>query len=256
MLTVRPITAFDDNYIWLISADSTGDAFVVDPGDPAPVLARLEEEGLNLTGILITHHHFDHVGGIGALREAFAPTVYGPDNPAIDELDVVVRAGDRVDVLGTYFDVLEVPGHTLDHIAYHSADNAQLFCGDTLFAGGCGRVFEGTPGMMHASLQQLATLPADTQVFCAHEYTLANLDFASAVEPDNQALAERITTAKSTRAAGLPTVPSTLALETATNPFMRCEAPELVDAMRRHGKLSGTTGAEVFAAVRGWKDNF
>ena len=257
MLTIRPISAFDDNYIWLITPQEGNEAFVVDPGDGQVVLQTLRSEGLTLTGILVTHHHFDHTGGLAQLREAFSPTVFGPDNPVIDGLDVIVKAGDSVSVLGHELTVMAVPGHTLDHIAYFLAgEDPVLFCGDTLFAGGCGRVFEGTPQMMHKSLASLASLPASTRVYCAHEYTMANLAFAKAVEPGNAALAERISAARATRAANQPTVPSTLELELATNPFLRCQQPELLSSLRAQGKLEDDTPSAVFAVVRGWKDNF
>jgi hydroxyacylglutathione hydrolase len=162
-----------------------------------------------------------------------------------------------VEVLGATFSVLEVPGHTLDHIAFfHDADTPLLFCGDTLFAGGCGRVFEGNPPMMYASLESLAALPGSTRVYCAHEYTLANLAFARAVEPDNQTLQQRIADAEAKRARDEPTVPSNIALELQTNPFLRCGEPALLDSLRTQGRLQGESGPEVFAAVRGWKDNF
>lgn len=257
MLDVRPIPAFSDNYIWLLTGPESSAAFVVDPGDGQVVVEALEAEGLELAGILVTHHHFDHVGGLPLLRERYAPVVYGPRNPAIEGIDIRLSAGDRLEVLGQSFSVLEVPGHTLDHIAYVSeGDSPLLFCGDTLFAGGCGRLFEGTPEMMHRSLQTLAGLPASTRVYCAHEYTLANLAFARAVEPDNAALARRLKEAQAMRDRGEATVPSTLALETATNPFMRCEQAELVDSLRQQGRLEQAHGAAVFATVRGWKDNF
>ena len=255
MLKVDPIPAFSDNYIWLLSHENS--ACVVDPGDAQPVIDCLESRGLTLTDILITHHHFDHVGGLDALVERYAPVIYGPNNPGIEQITRRVAAGDRVSVLGSDFQVLEVPGHTLDHIAFfRDGDDPLLFCGDTLFAGGCGRVFEGTPEMMHASLQRLAVLPEATRIYCAHEYTLANLAFAAAVEPGNSALQERIRAAEALRAADTPTVPSQIGLELATNPFLRCQESALLDSLAAQGRLSGQTGPEVFATVRGWKDNF
>ena len=264
MLTIQPVPAFTDNYIWLLQDADSREAYVVDPGDAAPVEKRLLELGLSLAGILITHHHFDHVGGLNALKEAHKCIVYGPDNPAISGIDIVVRAGDSVTVLGREFEVLEVPGHTLDHIAYFSRageDSGEssyplLFCGDTLFAGGCGRVFEGTFPMMLASLESLAQLPGNTEIYCAHEYTLANLAFAQAVEPENTDLASRVTLAKQTRQQNQPTVPSTIALEQATNPFLRAHCEQLREALRQQGRLEEETPEGVFATVRGWKDNF
>lgn len=257
MLQIEPIPAFSDNYIWLLYDDTGDGAWVVDPGDAQPVIDTLTRKGLTLLGVIITHHHFDHVGGLEILCERYDCKVYGPQNPEIGAITDRLSAGDSAGVLGLSFDVIEVPGHTLDHIAYfHDGKNPILLCGDTLFAGGCGRVFEGTAPMMHRSLQALAALPSSTRVYCAHEYTLANLAFASAVEPDNAALSERVAQAQETRSRNEATVPSTLALELATNPFLRCEAPELKAALRAQGKLQGETGDEVFATVRGWKDNF
>jgi hydroxyacylglutathione hydrolase len=257
MLTIAPIPAFDDNYIWLIFDQASRQAFVVDPGDATPVLETLQKLELTLSGVLITHHHFDHVGGLAALRAKFDPVVFGPRNPAIDGISKALGAGDSIEVLGHNFEVLEVPGHTLDHIAYfHPGDEPLLFCGDTLFAGGCGRVFEGNPPMMLRSLQSLAALPPATRVYCAHEYTLANLAFARAVEPDNAALAHRMDEAQASRSRNEPTVPSDLALELATNPFLRCDQADLQASLRSQGKPTGKSTADVFTTVRGWKDNF
>ncbi len=257
MLTVEPIPAFNDNYIWLLFDPATSEAFVVDPGDAGPVEQVLQERKLSLRGILVTHHHFDHVGGLDALCAAHKPVVFGPHNPAIAGIDRRLESGDTIAVLGHTFQVLAVPGHTLDHIAYfHGGETPLLFCGDTLFAGGCGRLFEGTAPMMLASVESLAELPPETLVYCAHEYTLANLSFAQAVEPDNAALAERVIEAKAARQRQEPTVPSRLSLELATNPFLRCKEQVLLDSLQSQGRLSGESAAEVFATVRGWKDTF
>jgi len=257
MLNIHPIAAFADNYIWLIYDPSSRQAFVVDPGDAQPVLDTLRALQLELAGILITHHHFDHVGGVHALCAHYEPVVYGPHNPAITGITRWLAAGDRLEVLGMSFEVLEVPGHTLDHIAYvHRGHSPLVFCGDTLFAGGCGRLFEGNPSMMLRSLQSLAALPPSTRVYCAHEYTLANLAFARAVEPHNAALEQRSAVAADMRQRGEPTVPSDIALELATNPFLRCNVAELQGSLRQQGKLKGVSAVEVFTLVRGWKDNF
>jgi len=256
-IQIQPIAAFSDNYIWLLYNSQSRQACVVDPGDAQPVLAVLQELGLELTDVIITHHHFDHVGGLKELQSAYSPRVYGPSNPAITGISDRVIAGDTIAVLGVEFQVKEVPGHTLDHIAYfHDGEEPLLFCGDTLFAGGCGRLFEGTPAMMHKSLQSLAQLPAATRVYCAHEYTLANLAFAAAVEPDNTALRQRIAEAEATRASNRPTVPSSISLELATNPFLRCSKGELRASLALQGRLCEGSDSDVFATVRAWKDNF
>lgn len=250
------LPAFTDNYIWMLH-DGT-DAVVVDPGEAAPVLSALDERQLALAGILVTHHHGDHVGGIDALRSRLKGPVYGPKRERIPEPFVALVEGDRVDVLGLRFEVIEVPGHTAGHIAYFhpGLDGAPiLFCGDTLFSGGCGRLFEGTAEQMHDSLGRLAALPGPTRVCCAHEYTLSNLRFARAVEPGNAALARYSAECEALREAGRPTLPSTLDVERAANPFLRCAEPEVVASARSHGARS-SEGAEVFGALRRWKNEF
>lgn len=256
MLQIEPIPAFTDNYLWGVH-DGTN-AWIVDPGDAEPVMVWLEKRQLTLAGILITHHHPDHIGGIDTLH-LYAPSavVIGPDNPRIGGLTRTVGDGDDVTLLGHTFHILSVPGHTLDHLAYFcpTLTPPRLFCGDTLFAAGCGRLFEGSPAQMWRSLQRLAALPADTLIYCAHEYTLANLRFALAVEPDNAELQQRHRDAQALRAAGQPTVPSTLALELATNPFLRSPKPAVM-ARAREQEPAVCDSETAFAALRRWKDQF
>ena len=255
-LRVLAIPAFDDNYFWLIH-DGTN-AAVVDPGDAVPVLATLAAHQLNLVAILLTHHHADHVGGVPALLEQFAVPVYGPRNETIAGVTAMLAEGDQVTVpvLGLRCEVLDVPGHTAGHIAYVVPAHDWLFCGDTLFAGGCGRLFEGTPAQMVASLDKLAALPEQTAVYCAHEYTLANLRFAHEVDPQNRLLHDRLATDQALRDKSLPTVPSTIGLERATNPFLRWREPRIVARLHAAGKLTGNNAVEAFAALRLWKNNF
>lgn len=257
MLTVTPIEAFNDNYIWCLHKVGSTEAFVVDPGDAAVVLQALEQQGLQLAGVLITHHHFDHTGGLEGLLEHRQVPVYGPQNPAINQVSERLSAGDCITVLGRKFEVIEVPGHTLDHIAFFGAgDNPLLFSGDTLFAGGCGRLFEGDARTMYQSLGRLASLPAATLVYCAHEYTLANLAFAAAVEPGNSELQARIARDSASREEARPTVPSRLELELATNPFLRSDQNELATHMQERAGVDPKNSVAVFTAVRAWKDNF
>ena len=256
-MLIEPIPAFRDNYLWLLSRD--GCAAIVDPGDAVPVREALARRELILTSILVTHHHADHSGGVAELAEQTGAAVYVPAGERIDcgaATPTRLRQGDRVAILGDTFEVLDVPGHTAGHIAYFAASLRALFCGDTLFAGGCGRLFEGTASQMVASLQQLAALPADTRVFCAHEYTLSNLAFAIAADPDNLALRQRIAACEATRAQGQPTVPSTVADELATNPFLRIGEPALRDAAERFRPGADAGDTSVFAALREWKNVF
>jgi len=256
MFAIEPIPAFTDNYIWCLHDGST--AWIVDPGDAAPVIDFINSRHLHLRGILITHHHPDHIGGVNALCDRFAlTTIFGPDNPAIDGITHVLREGDVITVLGQQLAVLEVPGHTLDHIAYLSTQlqPPALFCGDTLFAAGCGRLFEGSPEQMFASLSKFKKLVPTTRIYCTHEYTQANLRFAQAVEPDNLALKQRAQSADDVRANDQPTLPSTLALELETNPFLRTQQPAVRAAALRHNAQSASE-VEIFAAIRRWKDQF
>lgn len=255
-LQLVPIGAFTDNYIWMLH-DGAG-AVVVDPGDAAPVRSALESHGLDLVGILVTHHHDDHVGGVDALRPLLHGPVWGPRRETIPAPYVPLDDGDTVEVLGLRFTVIDVPGHTAGHIAYHAAaapGGPILFCGDTLFSGGCGRLFEGTPRQMAHSLSRLSALSGDTRVCCAHEYTLSNLRFALAVEPDNADLRTYMAACTAEREAGRPTLPSRVDLERRVNPFLRCTEPQVAASARRHGAIDNGTVA-VFAALRAWKNEF
>lgn len=253
MLKVEPVRAFEDNYIWVLRDGPV--AAVVDPGDGEPVLEFLDREGLSLSAILATHHHGDHVGGNEELLARWRVPVFGPRDPRIDTVTHPVGEGDEIEVprLGLRMRVLEIPGHTRTHIGYYGSPG--LFCGDTLFACGCGRLFEGTPQQMVQSLDKLAALPDETLVYCAHEYTLSNIRFALAVEPGNAALHERAGHERATRERDAPTLPSRIGLEKATNPFLRCTAPEVVAAARRHDPAAAERVA-VFAAIREWKNRF
>lgn len=251
MFDVSFIPAFKDNYIWLLTRGRR--AAVVDPGDAAPVEARLAAAGLGLEAILITHHHADHQGGIEALAARWRPAVYAPANESITGRTHPLAGGETISVLDQAVEVRAVPGHTRGHLAFLAGK--ALFCGDTLFGAGCGRLFEGTPEQMAASLAQLATLPDDTLVYCAHEYTALNLGFARAVEPGNVAIRARTERVAALRAAGRASVPSTLGDEKATNPFLRCAEPAVIAAARAHGAVDMSPVA-VFAAIRAWRNVF
>lgn len=276
-----PLPAFQDNYLWLLHDGHR--ALVVDPGDAQPVLAFLERYGLQLEAILVTHHHPDHIGGVPTLRNATGATVYGPARERIPEPLQRLAEGDTISVLGLNFQVLDVPGHTAGHIAYYcgprgtssrppeGADPAMgglspdreeidggplLFCGDTLFSGGCGRLFEGTPAQMHASLSKLAALPGATRVCCTHEYTLANLRFAKAVEPRNDELARYMRHCEELRDRGLPTLPTSIEQELRINPFLRTQQPDVAQAAQAYNGAAAGDAVAVFAAIRQWKNEF
>jgi hydroxyacylglutathione hydrolase len=255
MLSITPIPAFTDNYIWMMTSPDVYLASVVDPGDAAPVLSVLKANNLRLENILITHHHPDHTGGIEELLHHYPNcNVYGPANENIPAKTQALVEGDRVDVNGQRFEVIDIPGHTAGHIGYY-ADEV-LFCGDTLFSGGCGRLFEGTPAQMCQSLAKLAALPDSTQVYCTHEYTLANLKFAIAVEPENQKLQQCQQRASILRSKNNPTLPTSIGLEKLINPFLRTQEKSVVAAAESYVGNTIEEQIEVFAAIRRWKDNF
>ena len=255
MFEISPIPAFDDNYIWLLANPQSGWATVVDPGDEDPVLERLGRERLRLEAILVTHKHGDHVGGVGALVGAFPDArVYGPGGERIRHITHPVKQDEQLELSGTggRFRVLDVPGHTEGHVAYYG--QGALFCGDTLFSAGCGRVFSGTHEQLHHSLRQIAALPPQTQIYCAHEYTLENLGFARWVEPENPELLARISEVEALRAGNRPTLPVRLERELQTNPFLRTDQGSVIAAAERYAGRPLARGSEVFTVIRGWKD--
>jgi hydroxyacylglutathione hydrolase len=255
MIQISALPAFTDNYIWLLQDYRSQRCAVVDPGDAAPVLAWLAQHPeWTLSDILITHHHHDHVGGVEQLKQRTGARVCGPASEHIPARDVALNDNDRINILGQEFEVLAVPGHTLGHIAFYH--HGLLFCGDTLFAAGCGRLFEGTPEQMHSSLTRLAALPEDTLVYCTHEYTLSNLRFAQAVEPTNPDIAGRLAKVTQLREADCMTLPSTLALEKLTNPFLRTGETSVKQKADERNGLDNQGPSAVFAALRAWKDKF
>jgi hydroxyacylglutathione hydrolase len=257
-MTLFPFPAFSDNYIWVLHNGER--ALVVDPGEAPGVTDWLTQRGLSLDTIFITHHHADHTGGVTSLRETTGARVIGPAGEPMPEPLRRVAAGDTVHALGMVFEVLEVPGHTSGHIAFFAANAGGgaplLFCGDTLFSAGCGRLFEGTPAQMLDSLNRLAALPESTQVCCTHEYTLSNLRFALEVEPDNSALAAYAQKCQQQRDRNLPTLPSSIGLEKAINPFLRSHVPTVEHSARAHQPDSAPGPLGVFTALRAWKNVF
>jgi len=254
MVKIESIEAFTDNYIWLVTTNEG--SIVIDPGESSNVINYLDNNQLDLKAIFITHHHFDHTGGIDEITSYYPVNVYGPINN-VETINKRLKDGDRVSIIGIDFEIIEIPGHTLDHIAYFSENNGNpiLFCGDTLFAAGCGRVFEGTFEQMYESIIKLKNLPINTKIYCGHEYTLSNLEFAKEAEPFNQDTLSRYNNVLKLREKGTPSIPSLLSTELKTNPFLRCDNKEVQENISTKFKTIKES-KEIFKALRLWKDNF
>ena len=254
MINIEPIEAFSDNYIWLLTTNEG--SIVIDPGESSNVINYLDNNQLDLKAIFITHHHFDHTGGIDEITSYYPVNVFGPINN-VETINKRLKDGDRVSIIGIDFEIIEIPGHTLDHIAYFSENNGNpiLFCGDTLFAAGCGRVFEGTFEQMYESIIKLKNLPINTKIYCGHEYTLSNLEFAKEAEPFNQDTLSRYNNVLKLREKGTPSIPSLLSTELKTNPFLRCDNKEVQENISTKFKTIKES-KEIFKALRLWKDNF
>lgn len=256
MLRITPLPAFSDNYIWML--ENAGETWVVDPGYSVPVLNFLKAGNLSLDGILITHNHPDHVSGVERLLSE-NPRIIGSGRNRHPHTSEPVLGGEELIIAGLSVKAIAVPGHTMNHIAFYAEppeSKPVLFCGDTLFAAGCGRLFEGTPEIMLNSLQTLMQLPDDTELYCGHEYTVANLKFAQEVEPDNPAIQEAVQKAQQLRAQNQPTLPSILENEKRTNPFLRSHLPQLRDRMKVLTDEDIESDVECFAQIRRWKDKF
>lgn len=253
---LTPIPVLSDNYVWVFSHLQTKTAIAVDPGDAAPVLAFLEANGLHLEAIMVTHHHWDHVGGIDALKRQYGTTVFGPARENIEGVERPVREADKLSIkgIGEEIRVLDIPGHTAGHVGY--LINDKLFCGDTLFSAGCGRLFEGTAEQLYHSLQKIASLPDDTRICCTHEYTLNNLYFALEVEPGNATVREHIRKVEDLMRRHKPSLPSTLALERRINPFLRVNHDSIIESVSRHIGRPIHDDLDCFTELRKWKDNY
>ena len=256
LIHIHPIPIFKDNYIWLIINPIKKKVIAIDPGDSEPLQAYLQSNQLDLEAILITHHHWDHTQGIGVLKQKYNAVVYGPKNKQIDGLTHMVEEGDIIHIpsFETSFTILNIPGHTLDHIAFILP--GLLFCGDTLFSAGCGRLFEGTPQQMYHSLQKLASLPDETKVFCTHEYTLQNLKFAQIVEPNNKRIQNKLSHVMALRQGNNSTLPSVIKEEKEVNPFLRCHVKEVVESVEKWAGVKLEDPIQIFKYLREWKDGF
>lgn len=256
MLSVHAIPALKDNYIWLITSKDQQHVLIVDPGDAEPVIHHLEHYKLTPAAILITHHHYDHTDGIQDLVARYQLPVYGPASEAVALMSHPLSNVDKLTVTSHFpdFAVINIAGHTTGHIAYLTEDC--LFCGDTLFGAGCGRILGGTAEQLFESLQWIASLPKQTKIFCAHEYTAANLRFAATIEPNNVAIQQRIRDTQILRQKDKPSLPSTLALELKTNPFLRCDQPEVIQAAQHFSDHAMASPIDVFKTLRAWKDKF
>ena len=252
-MNILPLPAFTDNYIWLI--EENGKATVVDPGDADVVDNFLIEGNLKLENILITHHHFDHTGGVEKLKDSYGCNVYGPHDSPFNGVDIKLKENDKISIHDYLFKIIEIPGHTLDHIAYYSQEQNILFCGDTLFSGGCGRIFEGTPSQMYESLSKLSHLDISTKIYCGHEYTQSNLNFALKVEPNNDNLVEYKNKIDKKRLNNEISLPTSLGLEKDINPFLRSHVLEIKESIKDIAKINNPTDFETFSSVRSLKDN-
>ena len=254
MLSVEPIKAFEDNYIWLVTTNEG--SIVVDPGESSKIIKLIDENKINLKGIFVTHHHYDHTDGLKDLSRKLNIDIYGPNNN-INEINKRVKNSDHISILGIDFEIIEVPGHTLDHIAFYSFNDGEpiLFCGDTLFAGGCGRIFEGTYEQMFESLNKLSSLPKNTKIYCGHEYTLSNLKFAIEADSSNKDLIKEYEQIKRLRNIDCPSLPSTLDRELKVNPFLRYDNYSIKNKIKKEFGISGN-GLDIFTALRKWKDSF